>query len=160
MSTGDEIQLVAFRLGGRDFAVNIFQVERILRYQEPAPLPQAPDFLEGVVQYGDAVVPVVDLRKRVNVDAPVEDETRIMILELESERIGIVVDAVLEVLKVNAERVTPPPKIVQGLAAKYISGMVSQEDRTVVVLAAGKLLSSEERVELEQVNVKVKTAHD
>ena len=160
MSTGDEIQLVAFRLGGQDFAVNIFQVERILRYQEPAPLPQAPDFLEGVVQYGDAVVPVVDLRKRVNVDAPVEDETRIMILELESERIGIVVDAVLEVLKVNAERVTPPPKIVQGLAAKYISGMVSQEDRTVVVLAAGKLLSSEERVELEQVNVKVKTAHD
>ena len=158
MSTGDEIQLVAFRLGGQDFAVNIFQVERILRYQEPAPLPQAPDFLEGVVQYGDAVVPVVDLRKRVNVDAPVEDETRIMILELESERIGIVVDAVLEVLKVNAERVTPPPKIVQGLAAKYISGMVSQEDRTVVVLAAGKLLSSEERVELEQVQVKVKTA--
>ena len=158
MSTGDEIQLVAFRLGGRDFAVNIFQVERILRYQEPAPLPQAPDFLEGVVQYGDAVVPVVDLRKRVNVDAPVEDETRIMILELESERIGIVVDAVLEVLKVNAERVTPPPKIVQGLAAKYISGVVSLEDRTVVVLAAGKLLSAEERVELEK--VKVETAHD
>ena len=160
MSTGDEIQLVAFRLGGRDFAVNIFQVERILRYQEPAPLPQAPDFLEGVVQYGDAVVPVVDLRKRVNVDAPVEDETRIMILELESERIGVVVDAVLEVLKVNAERVTPPPKIVQGLAAKYISGMVSLEDRTVVVLAAGKLLSSKERVELGKAKVKVKTAHD
>ncbi len=158
MSTGDEIQLVAFRLGGRDFAVNIFQVERILRYQEPAPLPQAPDFLEGVVQYAGAVVPVVDLRKRVNVGAPVEDETRIMILELENERIGIVVDAVLEVLKVNAERVTPPPKIVQGLAAKYISGMVSLEDRTVVVLAAGKLLSSKERVELEK--VKVETAHD
>lgn len=158
MSTGDEIQLVVFRLGGRDFAVNIFQVERILRYQEPAPLPQAPDFLEGVVQYGDAVVPVVDLRKRVNVDAPVEDETRVMILELESERIGIVVDAVLEVLKVDAERVTPPPKIVQGLAAKYISGMVSLEDRTVVVLAAGKLLSSEERVELEKLTVE--TAHD
>lgn len=158
MSTGDEIQLVAFRLGGRDFAVNIFQVERILRYQEPAPLPQAPDFLEGVVQYGDAVVPVVDLRKRVDVDAPVEDETRIMILELESERIGIVVDAVLEVLKVNAEQVIPPPKIVQGLAAKYISGMVSLEDRTVVVLAAGKLLSSKERVELEK--VRVETAHD
>jgi len=158
MSTGDEIQLVTFRLGGRDFAVNIFQVERILRYQEPAPLPQAPDFLEGVAQYGDAVVPVVDLRKRVNVDAPVEDETRIMILELEAERIGIVVDAVLEVLKVNAERVTPPPKIVQGLAAKYISGVVSLEDRTVVVLAAGKLLSAEERVELEK--VKVETAHD
>jgi purine-binding chemotaxis protein CheW len=157
MSTGDEIQLVTFRLGGRDFAVNIFQVERILRYQEPAPLPKAPDFLEGVVQYGDAVVPVVDLRKRVNVEAPVEDETRVMILELESERIGIVVDAVLEVLKVNAERVMAPPKIVQGLAAKYISGVVSLEDRTVVVLAAGKLLSSKERLELEK--AKVETAH-
>jgi purine-binding chemotaxis protein CheW len=149
MCAGDEIQLVTFRLGGQDFAVNLFHVERILRYQPPVPLPKAPDYLEGMVQYGDAAVPVVDLRKRVSVDAPVRDETRIMILELGQDRIGIVVDAVLEVLKVPADRVAAPPSIVQGLAAKYISGIVSLDGRTIVVLAATTLLSAKERLALE-----------
>ncbi len=158
MSTGDEIQLVAFRLGGRDFAVNIFQVERILRYQEPAPLPKAPAYLEGVVQYGDAVVPLMDLRKRVGVDAPVREETRIMILELEGEKIGVVVDAVQEVLRVSADRISPPPTIVRGLAAKYISGVMADGDRTLVVLQVGKLLSSKERLALEK--LEVEAAHE
>lgn len=153
MSAGDEVQMVTFRVGGQDFAFNIFQVERILRYQQPAPLPKAPDFLEGVVQYSDAVVPVVDLRKRVSVDAPIRDETRIIILEWEDGKIGVVVDAVLEVLKVGAEQITPPPSIVRGLAAKYINGIVTLDSRTIVVLSAPKLLSSSEKLALERLSV-------
>ena len=158
MSTGDEVQLVTFRVGGHDFAVNIFQVERILRYQEPAPLPKAPAYLEGVVQYGNAVVPLMDLRKRVGVDAPVREETRIMILELEGEKIGVVVDAVQEVLRVSADRISPPSTIVRGLAAKYISGVMADGERTLVVLQAGKLLSSKERLALEK--LEVEAAHE
>lgn len=149
MSVGDEVQVVTFRLGGQDFAFNIFQVERILRYEKPAALPKAPAFLEGMIQFGDRAVPVVDLRKRVNVAAPVREETRIMILEWEDGEIGIVVDAVLEVLKVQAAQVSPPPKIVRGLAAKYISGIISHDDRTIIVLSAPTLLTSTERVQVE-----------
>jgi purine-binding chemotaxis protein CheW len=141
MSTGDEVQLVTFRVGGHDFAVNIFQVERILRYQEPAPLPKAPAYLEGVVHYGDAVVPLMDLRKRVEVEAPVREDTRIMILEFEGEKIGVVVDAVQEVLRVSADRITPPSTIVRGLAAKYISGVVADGDRTLARCAASTIPS-------------------
>ncbi len=158
MSAGDEVQLVTFRLGGRDFAVNVFQVERILRYQAPTALPEAPAFLEGVVQYGETVVPIVDLRKRVETEAPVRDDTRIMILEWDGGRIGVVVDAVLEVMKVSAARITPPPPIVQGLAAEYITGIAVLDERTVVVLAVGKLLSSNERVALDQ--LMVEAAHE
>ncbi len=153
MSAGDEVQIVTFRLGGQDFAFNIFQVERILRYQRPAALPKAPDFLEGVVSFANTVVPVVDLRKRVSLDAPIHDETRIVILEWEDGKIGVVVDAVLEVLKVAAEQVTPPPAIVRGLAAKYITGIVTLNSRTIVVLSAAKLLSSKEKLALEQLTV-------
>src|SRR5438876_8063802 len=67
MSTGDDVQLVTFRIAGQDFAFNIFQVERILRYDTPAPLPKAPDFLEGVLQYQGTAVPLIDLRKRLGV---------------------------------------------------------------------------------------------
>lgn len=154
MSTGDEVQIVTFRLGGQDFAFNIFQVERILRYQEPAALPKAPAFLEGIVQYASVVVPVVDLRKRVNVDAPLREETRIIILEWEEGKVGVVVDAVLEVLKVAAEQIAPPPPIVRGLAAKYIVGIVTLDSRTIVVLSAPKLLTSREKLALDRLSVK------
>ena len=102
MTTGDDVQLVAFRLAGQEFAFNIFQVERILRHEAAAPLPKAPDFLEGVLQYQGAAVPLIDLRKRLSVAAPMREETRTVILESEGAKIGVVVDAVTEVLQVAA----------------------------------------------------------
>jgi purine-binding chemotaxis protein CheW len=150
MSTaGDDVQLVTFRLGGQDFAFNIFQVERILRYEAPAPLPKAPEFLEGVLQYQGAAIPVIDLRKRLGIAAPLRDDTRTVILEFDGGKIGIVVDAVTEVMQVAAATVTPPPGIVKGLAAEYITGLVVQDARTLIVLNTHKLLSSKEKMALD-----------
>ncbi len=155
MSVGDEIQLVTFRIGEHAFAFSVFQVERILRYVEPRPLPQAPKYLEGTIRYGEDVVPVIDLRKRFETTAPIADETRVVVVTLDESRVGVVVDAVLEVTKVPAEQVSPPPSMVRGLAAEYISGIYASSDRTVVVLAVPKLLSSEERVALDALTVEV-----
>lgn len=150
MSTpGDDIQLVTFRLAGQDFAFNIFQVERILRYEAPAPLPKAPSFLEGVLRYQGAAVPVIDLRKRLGVPAPQEERTRTVVLEWDGAKLGAVVDAVTEVLQVPASSVTPPPPLVRGLAAEYITGIVVREGRTIVVFNTGKLLTSQEKLALE-----------
>jgi purine-binding chemotaxis protein CheW len=146
---GDDVQLVAFRLAGQDFAFNIFQVERILRYEEPAPLPKAPAFLEGVLRYQDAAVPVIDLRKRLGVPAPREDGTRTIVLEWDGSKLGAVVDAVTEILQVPAASVAPPPPIVRGLAAEYITGIVVREARTIVVFNTGKLLTATEKLALE-----------
>jgi len=148
---GDDIQLVTFRVAGQDFAFNIFQVERILRWERPTPLPKAPDFLEGMLTYQGAPIPVVDLRKRFNVEAPVKEETRVIVVEWDAGRVGVIVDAVAEVLRVPAAEVTPPPGIVRGLAAEYISGIVSKNGKTVVVLNTGKLLTSKEKIALEAI---------
>ena len=154
--SSDEVQLVVFRLGDAEFAFNIFQVERVLRYQPPEPLPDAPPFLEGLLPYGEGVVPVIDLRKRVGAPAPVSPETRIVIVELEQGRVGAIVSGVREVLRVAAERVNAPPALVRSLAAAYISGVVRLEQRTVVVLAGPKLLTSTERIALTQLVVETK----
>ncbi len=148
MTAGDDIQLVAFRIAGQDFALDIFQVERILRYEPPSPLPKAPAFLEGVLAYEGAAVPVIDLRKRLGVAAALRDDTRTMILEGGGSRIGVVVDAVTAVLQVPADAVTAPPPIVRGLAAEYVTGLVVRDTRTVIVLNAGKLLSTQEKITL------------
>jgi purine-binding chemotaxis protein CheW len=149
MTTGDDIQVVIFRGGTQEFALEISQVDRILRYQAPSPVPSAPDFLEGVLPYGGGVVPVVDLRKRLGLIAGQAEETRVMIVTMDGQRVGMVVDGVREVLRVDSRRIAPPPPMVRGLAAKYILGVLTLEERTVLLLQAGRLFSSEERLQLE-----------
>jgi len=150
MSQGDDIQVVVFRVGGQDFAFNIFHVQRILRYERPAPLPKAPAFLEGVLSVQGAVVPVIDLRKRFELArAEVGEETRTMILEVEGSPVGAVVDAVQEVLRVSAAQIAPPPPVVRGLAAEYIQGIIALQGRTVILLQTARLLTSSERIALQ-----------
>jgi len=152
MTQGDDIQIVVFRVGGQEFAFNVFHVQRILRYQAPAPLPKSPAFLEGVLQIHGAVVPVIDLRKRFELRAaPHKEETRTMVLECDGLVVAVVVDAVLEVARVAAGAVTAPPSVVKGLAAEYIQGIIAMGQRTVILLQTGRLVTSAERIALEAV---------
>jgi purine-binding chemotaxis protein CheW len=150
MNTGDDVQVVTFRVGRQEFAFDILQVERILRYAPPSPLPKAPQFLEGVMPYGETAVPVIDLRKRFDLDAPIREETRVMVLELENQRVAVLVDEVREVLRVDSTTIAPPGPVVSGLAAVYIAGIISRPERTIILLNARKLLSSSERLALSE----------
>ena len=150
MNTADDIQVVTFLVGSQEFAFDILQIERILRYEPPARLPQSPGFLEGMVQYGGGAVPVVDLRKRFELEAAIREETRLMILDLGDQRVGVVVDEVREVLRVDSRTISAPGPMVRGLAAAYISGVVARPARTIIILNARKLLSSTERLTLSE----------
>ena len=150
MNTGDDVQVVTFRVGRQEFAFDILQVERILRYAPPSPLPKAPQFLEGVMPYGETAVPVIDLRKRFELDAPIREETRVMVLELENQRVAVLVDEVREVLRVDSTTIASPGPVVSGLAAVYIAGIISRPERTIILLNARKLLSSSERLALSE----------
>jgi purine-binding chemotaxis protein CheW len=150
MNTGDDVQVVTFRVGRQEFAFDILQVERILRYSPPSPLPKAPQFLEGVMPYGETAIPVIDLRKRFELDAPIREETRVMVLELEKQRVAVLVDEVREVLRVDSTAIAAPGPVVSGLAAVYIAGIISRPERTIILLNARKLLSSSERLALSE----------
>jgi purine-binding chemotaxis protein CheW len=145
MNTVDDVQMVTFRVGSQEFAFDILQVERILRYSAPSPLPKAPEFLEGVVPYEGGAVPVVDLRKRFDLDAPIQEETRLMVVDLGEQRVGVLVDEVREVVRVDSTTITAPGPMVSGLAASYIAGIITRPGRTIIILNARKLLSSSER---------------
>jgi purine-binding chemotaxis protein CheW len=151
MNTGDDVQVVTFKVGRQEFAFDILQVERILRYSEPSPLPKAPEFLEGVLSYGGSAIPVIDLRKRFELEAPIGEETRMMVIEIEAQRVVVVVDAVSEVVKVDSTAISAPGALVSGLAAVYIAGIISAPDRTIIILNARKLLSSTERLALDTI---------
>lgn len=144
-----QVQLVTFRVGGEEFGLDVFQVHEILRWQEPTPVPKAPAFVEGVLDVRGALVPVIDLRKRFEVpQLAYDDDTRIVLVDFQGERLGLVVDAVTEVLRAPETAVSPPPAFFKGLSAEFLRGIVRLEGRLVVLLDLEKVLSSQERMAL------------
>jgi purine-binding chemotaxis protein CheW len=143
-------EVVTFRLGDDRFAGDVASVERVLRYAKPTPLPNLPAWIEGVLDYQDRVVAVVDLRARFGLErrAP-RPESRIIIFSSGDEWIGAIVDAVLEVTAVPAEQVAPPPKVFRGLKAEYLRGLLRTEDGLIIFLDVPHLLSSGERLALK-----------
>jgi purine-binding chemotaxis protein CheW len=144
-------KLVVFRLGDDLFAADIFSVERVLRYAAPTPVPDMPPYIEGVMDYQGRVVPLVNLRLRFELPtAPAETETRTLVLNVGGEWIGVVVDAVSEVAPYDKEAVSPPPKLFRGLSAEYLKGIVRRGERLVIFLDVEQLLSSSERIALQE----------
>jgi purine-binding chemotaxis protein CheW len=143
-------KLVTFRLGEDLFAADIFSVERVLRYAVPTPVPDMPDYIEGVMDYQGRVVPIVNLRRRFELSAaPAVGETRILVLNVAGDWIGVVVDAVTEVAAYDRAAVSEPPKLFRGLSAEYLKGIVRRGDRLVIFLDVDHLLSSTDRISLQ-----------
>lgn len=152
--TVPQVQLVTFRLGTEEFGLDVFAVHEILRYTEPTPVPRAPAFVEGVMDVRGTLVPVVDLRRRFELPhVEMGEDTRIVLVEFGGERLGLVVDAVTEVMRVAETAIQPPPRYIRGLAAEYVRGMARLEGRLVVLLEMDRILSSEERIALEQTSL-------
>jgi purine-binding chemotaxis protein CheW len=146
-----QVQLVTFKVGGEEFGLDVFQVHEILRYQAPTLMPRAPRFVEGVLDVRGTLVPVVDLRRRFETSGGRnDDDTRIVVVDHAGERLGLVVDAVTEVLRAPETAVTPPPSFIRGLAAEYLRGIVRLGERLVILLELEKILTSEERIALSE----------
>jgi purine-binding chemotaxis protein CheW len=144
-----QVQLVTFRVGGEEFGLDVFSVHEILSYQQPTPMPRAPEFVEGVLDVRGTLVPIVDLRRRFETPEVVYDqETRIVLVDFNGERLGLVVDSVTEVLRAPETAVSPPPAYIRGLAAEFVRGIVRVGERLVVLIDLDRILSSEERIAL------------
>lgn len=145
-------KLVTFRLADDLFAADIFAVERVLRYQTPRVLPDVPNWIEGVIEYQQRVIPVVNLRRRFELaERAAAADTRIIVLNARGEWIGIVVDSVVEVSAVEAGMIAPAPSFFRGLAGEYLKGIVRRGEgaRLVIVLDVEQLLSATERIALQ-----------
>lgn len=148
---GDRVQLVVFRVGEERYAADVFGVERVLPYQRPRTIPNVPAWLDGVVDFGGAVVPVVDLRTRFDLPALAHREhARIIVFTGSAGRIAAAVDAVDEVTTVAAASLEEPPPIFRGLARAYVRALLRQDDAVTVVLDAEQLLNSRERIVLDR----------
>ncbi len=144
-SSEEVLQLVSFTLGKEEFGIDILKVQEINRTSSVTRVPNAPHFIEGVINLRGKVIPIVDLRKRFGMSASLHDKnTRIIVVEILSKTVGFIVDSVREVLRIPQAVVDPPPPIVAGISSDYIEGVGKMDDRLLILLNLEKALSSSE----------------
>ena len=149
-TSGEERQLVVFQLGAELYGVDIARVHEIIRLQTITRVPRAPSFVEGVINLRGKVIPVVDLRRRFGL--PLADHTRAtrtVVVEIGDQVVGIVVDGVSEVLRVNTSIVEPPSPVVAGVDSEYLHGIAKLPERLVILLDLDRVLAREERRAIE-----------
>jgi purine-binding chemotaxis protein CheW len=137
----DLLQLVSFQLGDEEFGVDILRVQEINRMLDITRLPDAPSYVEGVINLRGSVVPIVDLRKRFGLPQKENDKnTRIIVVEIFGKIIGFVVDGVNEVLRIPANITEAPPSLVGSSDQHYITGVGKLDDRLLLLLDLEKVL--------------------
>lgn len=150
------IQLVGFKIGKEIFGVDILMVQEIIRSAPITHVPNSPEFVEGVINLRGSIIPVIDLRKRLNLHtANYEIEKDwILILDISGRVTGFIVDLVTEVLKIQEESIEPPPDIlVAGLHSQYIRGVCEIEKELLIILDFNRILLVDEIKKLKTVNL-------
>jgi purine-binding chemotaxis protein CheW len=141
-----EKQLVIFELGTENFGIDIASVEGINKMLEITKVPQAPSYMEGITNLRGSVLPVIDLHKRFGLPDHVRNnETRIVVANLDGVKIGMIVSAVSEVLTIEDNVIEPPPPMVSNINSEFIIGVAKIDKRLVILLDLAKILSVEEK---------------
>jgi len=143
LAQGHPAQCMTFRLGGQSYAVDILMVQEIRRYTQPTSLPDVPRYLTGVINLRGAVVPVLDLRARFNLDAPVDRLTVIIVVAIRGRSVGLVVDEVTSVVKVAPDAIRPTPALSRNVDASFIRGLIPTGDSLVTLLDVQLLVNDE-----------------
>jgi purine-binding chemotaxis protein CheW len=146
----DQSRAVTFRTGRDLYAVDVQSVERVVRYVPPRAVPRLPAWIEGIVEIDGRVIPVVDLRRRLGIDAtPAGPQTRMLLLVVEEQWCGVIVDQVLDVRRYAPSDLSEPPPLVRGLAGEFVRGTLRSGDTLVLLLDTAHLFSAGERLALE-----------
>jgi len=147
-----ELQIVVFELADERYGLDIAKVYEIIRHQPITAVPQAPSFVEGVINLRGRIIPVVDLRQRFGfAGSELTKASRIVVCEAAGTTVGLVVDGVSEVLMVPGESVEPTPGVAAGADAGYLRGIAKLGERLIILLALDGLFGETDAAALADV---------
>ncbi|UCG78764.1 MAG: chemotaxis protein CheW [Nitrospirota bacterium] len=142
-------QYAVFSVGEEEFGVDIFRVVEILNPIKIFTIPDLPEFLAGVINLRGAVIPVLDLRKRFQIESK-PDRERIMIVWVGGQRVGLYIDAVREILDFEPDEIGAPPGIFKGFKPEYLVGLGRRGERVIVLLNTDTILTAQEKLALKE----------
>ncbi|HPT69904.1 MAG TPA: chemotaxis protein CheW [Syntrophomonas sp.] len=156
----DEMQFVVFKLKHgeqvSEYAVPISSVQEIIPLPVPTRLPQVADFIEGIINLRGKIIPIIDLKKRFTLGDPSDDfvqDRRCIIIDMDGQIIGIIVDEVNEVLRLSSDNIDKPPAVISGITAEYLTGVGKLEDRLLIILNVEKVFNQAEKDALKNAGI-------
>jgi len=151
---GKVIQLIVFHLGDEEFGADIEQVREIIRAGTVTPIPDSPDFIKGVTNVRGEIAVVIDLKKRFFLHTKKIEERHIIMTEQEKNLFGLMVDEVSEVLRIPQDEIKDTPELVTRIDRMYISGVLTLENRLVIMLDLSKVLLENELAKLSEIRLR------
>ena len=145
-----QLQLVTFQLGEELYGVDIMDVKEIVKTSAVRPIPNAPYYVEGIVNLRSEILPIMNLHKRFHLqklqstEEDNEYDGGFLILNIDGNKIGIIIDRIARVVMINSDDIKPPPQMLSGIGTEYISGVVRQESQYLIILDIRKLFNTKE----------------
>jgi len=154
IESGQKLQFLTFTLNGAEYAVQITDIQEVRAWEGVNALPRTPKYVAGIINLRDNVIPIIDLRLRLNLEQrEYDDKTVVAIIKIrssESEQlVGIVVDSVSDVLNTTTDRISSVPDFGNRENNEIINGLISQSDKMVILLDTSRLISQTELVNLD-----------
>lgn len=138
-------QFLTLRLGSEEYAIDILRVQEIRSYEEPTRMVNAPSFVKGVVNLRGVIVPIVDLRLKLNIaKADYTEFTVVIILNVRGTVVGAVVDAVSDVVTLTSQSIKPAPQFEAAIDSRFITGLADVGERMLIVMNIEALMSNDE----------------
>ncbi len=146
------LQLVSFKIDEEEFGIEILKVQEIIKMIQITKVPNAPNFVDGVINLRGRIIPIIDLRIKLGLTRKEHTKnTRIVVVELKNRTIGFIVDEVNEVLRIPKEITETPPEMIGSINKEFITAIGKLEDRLLILLDLEKILSDNEYNQMEKV---------
>ncbi len=149
MAEGTQIQLVTFQLGEELYGVDIMDVKEIVKVCEVRQIPNAPYYVEGIFNLRSEIIPVMNLHKRFQIkkletEGLEEEDGGFIILNIDNNKIGIIIDKIARVVTVDIGEIKAPPQMISGIGTEYIQGVIRQDEHYLIMLNIRKLFNPKE----------------
>jgi purine-binding chemotaxis protein CheW len=139
------IQIVCFKIGKEEYGIDILKVQEILNLPKITTLPKATDFILGVIELRSKILPIIDLSKRFGIDTgKATKATRSIVVKIKGKEVGLAIDSVSHVVKIESDDIELPPAIVKGISGRYIVGIAKVGEEFVVILDIDQIFSASE----------------
>lgn len=145
----DTLQVACFGVDGQDYALDIMRIKEIINPVHVTRVPNAPDFVEGLIELRGAFMAVIDLRKRFGVEPmPLPREGKYIVVMMDQQILALMVDRVIDVRRVATSDIRPAPDALSGPRSQLVTGVVKKDDRIVMIIDLDAILSPAERDQL------------
>jgi purine-binding chemotaxis protein CheW len=145
----NQLQLVTFQIGNEKYGIDIMEVKEIVRNQEVRPIPNAPAWVQGLLNLRGRIIPIIDLHERFQINRlAVEDDESdpggIIVINVGGKELGIVIDKIIRVVTIAFSDMQAPPQMMSGLGTEYIQSVVNAEDGYLIILNTRRLFNPRE----------------